>query len=1044
MELKDLTIQLGDLNITNIRWKSRSIEISTDGGKSYRRPTYYETINLYTANLCDCDGSGSGGGSSVDVDELKKEIEEYILKKYPQIDVETLKTSITSDEDFKKEVASLVEVDSADVDTDAIATKVKTDIKSDDEFKSEVAALVETSEVDTDKIVSTVQTNLKADDDFKSEIAKSVTVDTDTITSTVETNVKADESFKKEVAALVDVDNADVDTDAIETNVKTAIKSDDEFKSAVAALVDTSDISSTVETNVKADDTFKSEVAKLVEVDTDSIETNIKADETFKKSVAALVETSGSDIDTSEIETNVKTSIKEDSEFKSEIATTVKTNIKSDETFKSEIVKEVGSIVVDTDAIAAIVETNVKEDETFKSEIVSSTETNIKSDTDFKTAVAALVDTSDVETNIKEDTDFKSEISSTIETALKDDETFKTAVAESIDTDTIISTIETNVKGDSDFKAAVAALIDIDKSFLTENGFGNLRYYNNNFSYYNGSEWIDIVITSNNQFIINMTPANMPSFGTYIERDDKCISLIWEEPDDTIIDSQVLCYVEGIKIVRKLGSEPESVSDGDLILDLKRADFGKHNLVSTAYMDKTVDFTAGNIYYYKFFPYASNGLVTNSTLNCKSITITDYTLFGFVLDQTESDPDSMITYIEENRDYKSAYMDFDTNTFNYGSWEGAWFIRKLKPCMLKLDGTVDYELDKNDYTKKINGADSDIANEDYEGNVMIGIPKVYWKIVDNEDDTCNVYICDTKLDDDFHCWSHIDANGNEINYCYMSVYDCKYNSTSTRLQSVSGVAPTTKYSSTMIKTYAEANNVDESVHIWDNSTFCDYTLITLLTLLIIKSTDSQSKIGGGNSRNTSVTLSISGKCNNYGLFFGTNVVGSADVYPIKLFGIENFWGNMGKIITGIMLYQSEYYIKMTYGTQDGSSSAGYDFGGDNYIGVGNAAVSGTSGGYVSKLAFTKYGLLPINMNGSSSTYFTDATYFDSTSNYVIIGGRGSLGYQNGLFCFTCNNSFLTNSLIGAGLSCKPLAPVSSSDSTNETTDSVAEDSVTEE
>lgn len=1108
MELKDLTIQLGDLNITNIRWKSRSIEISTDGGKSYRRPTYYETINLYTANLCDCDGSSSGGGSSVDVDELKKEIEEYILEKYPQIDVEALKTSITSDKDFKKEVASLVEVDNADVDTDAIATKVKTDIKSDSEFKSEVAALVETSEVDTDEIVSTVQTNLKADsefksevaksvdtesiattvesnvkaddtfkkevaslvevssdvdtetietnvknslksdDDFKSEIAKSVTVDTDTITSTVETNVKSDDTFKKEVAALVEVDSANVDTDTIETNVKLAIKTDDEFKSAVAALVDTTDIASTVETNVKADDTFKSDVAKLVEVDTDSIETNIKADETFKKSVAALVETSGSDVDTETIENNIKTSIKEDSEFKSEIATTVETNVKADEDFKKEVAALVEvSSEVDTDAIASIVETNVKEDETFKSEIVSTTETNIKADSDFKTAVAALVDTSDIETNIKEDSDFKSKISSTIETALKEDETFKTAVAESVDTDSIISTVETNIKSDSDFKAVVASLIDIDKSFLTETGFGNLRYYNNNFSYYNGSEWIDIVITDNNQFIINMTPANMPSFGTYIERDDKCISLIWEEPDDTIVDSQVLCYVEGIKIVRKLGSEPESVSDGDLILDLKRADFGKHDLVSTAYMDKTVDFTAGNTYYYKFFPYASNGLVTNSTLNCKSITITDYTLFGFVLDQTESNPANMITYIEENRDYKSAYMDFDADAFNYGSWENAWFIRKLKPCMLKLDGTVDYELDKDNYAKSIDGATSDVANDSYEGNVMVGIPKVYWKIVDNEDNTCNVYICDTKLDDDFHCWSHIDANGNEIDYCYMSAYEAHYNSDSNRLNSISGVSPRKSGTVTNDNTYARNNNVDSNTHIWEPALFNDRVLITLLLLLIGKSTNVQSIFGGGYSRGTSTsTLVQCGNCNGKGLFWGASAISNTSIKSVKVFGIENLWGNVAQNIAGLILNNGVYKVKMTYGTEDGSTVIGYNASGSGYVSLGNIAPAGTSGGFINKMLFSKYGLFPINASGSSSTYFPDTlTYSNTQVSYSCVGGSASNGTQNGIFNLTLTRLATASgsSTIGAGLSCKPLAPVSSSDSSEENTDSETENSATE-
>lgn len=1025
MELKDLAIQLNDnAKITNIRWKSRSIEISTDGGKSYRIPTYYETINLYTADLCDCDGSGGNGGTSIDVDGLKQEIESYILDKYPEIDVESLKASITSDEDFKKEVASLVEVDNPTVDTDAIATKVETNIKADETFKSEVAKLVETPEVDTEAI-----------------------------TSTVETNIKADSEFKKEVAALVEVsgDGGSVDTETIETNVKNSIKSDETFKSEIAksVTVDTESIASTVETNVKKDATFKSEVAKLVEVDTNSIETNIKADEEFKKSVASLVDSS-SDVDTDSIVNTVETNIKADSEFKTEITNSTKTSIKADETFKKELAGLVETASVDTDAIATSVETAIKEDTDFKTAIANTVETNVKSDETFKSAVAALVDTDTIESNIKSDEEFKSGVISTIETDVKTDDEFKSAVAALIDTDAISEDIQTSLKANTDFKAAIAALIDIDKSFLTENGFGNLRYYNNNFSYYNGSNWIDIVITDNNQFIINMTPANMPSFGTYIERDDKCISLIWEEPEDTIVDNQVLCYVEGVKIVRKLGSEPENISDGDLILDVKRAEFNTHSLVSTAYMDKTVDFTAGNTYYYKFFPYASNGLVTNSTLNCKSITITDYTLFGFKLDQTESDPASMITYIEENRDYKSAYMDYDADTFNYGSWENAWFIRKLKPCMLKLDGTVDYELNKNNYALKTNGAVSDVANTDYEGNVMVGIPKVYWKIVDNGDDTCNVYLCDTKLDDDFHCWSHIDEKGNEIDYCYMAAYDAYYNSTQGRMQSVSGVTPRNNGAIANDLNYIKNNNPDSDTHIWQSNLFCDRILITLLLLLIGKSTDAQSVFGGGYSRSASgtTTPAKTGTLNSKGLFWGVKAVGSTSIKNVKVFGMESFWGNMSKRVAGLISNKGIYKVKMVYGIQDGSTVEGYNTTGSGYISLNNTAPSGTSGGYINKLLFSKYGLLPINVSGSSTTYYPDAFTFSNTLvSYFKTGGTALNGYQCGPFCYIGNGSTVTGTTIGEGLSCKPLASTSSSttdstesteDSTTETTEEVSE------
>jgi hypothetical protein len=52
-----------------------------------------------------------------------------------------------------------------------------------------------------------------------------------------------------------------------------------------------------------------------------------------------------------------------------------------------------------------------------------------------------------------------------------------------------------------------------------------------------------------------------------------------------------------------------------------------------------------------------------------------------------------------------------STSFNYGSWKNAFFMPR--PCMLKFDGTVDYYLNPNDYSKKEDGTASDITNFEY-------------------------------------------------------------------------------------------------------------------------------------------------------------------------------------------------------------------------------------------------------------------------------------------------------------------------------------------
>ena len=547
--------------------------------------------------------------------------------------------------------------------------------------------------------------------------------------------------------------------------------------------------------------------------------------------------------------------------------------------------------------------------------------------------------------------------------------------------------------------------VDIQGDFLTSDGIGNLRYYNGHFQYYDesSSTWIDTSVTPSNVYIMNMTPQEMKKIFAVYDTDLGKYKLKFEEPDDTVIDGQVACVVEKVIIRRKLGSVPISETDGDLVLEVKRKDFGTYK--NEYFVDNTLSPSIGDIYYYKAFPMSTTGFYnTNPANETDGIKCKNYNLYGFKLDQNESDPSSMITYIEDNKCFESARMDYNSDKFKYGDWKDSWFIKNLKPCMLKYDGTVDYELDKNDYTKKLDGTDSDVANASYGGNAMVGIPKVYWKIVDNGDNTANIYICDKKLDDDFHCWSHIDNNGNEIDYCYVSAFDgCNINST---LRSISGQSTMVGQTGTTEINYAKSNNTGSDV-IWYTGLFNDWMLINILLLLIGKSTDSQTVFGAGNNNSS---VKNTGTMNTKGLFWGNQ----DNVSGVKVFGIENFYGNVWKRIGGWINANGTQKIKMTYGQSDGSTVDGYNTDGTGYIVIGNSTPIGATGGYVSKVLFNENGLIPTTVNGSQTTYYCDGLWFNNSQiDYALVGA------------FSLNFSFVVSSnvygLCGAALSCKPLA-----------------------
>ncbi len=364
----------------------------------------------------------------------------------------------------------------------------------------------------------------------------------------------------------------------------------------------------------------------------------------------------------------------------------------------------------------------------------------------------------------------------------------------------------------------------------------------------------------------------------------------------------------------------------------------------------------------------------------------DKRVYGFHIDGADSNPSTRVRYLLDSVGRTPAKMNFTAGAFDYGSWADAFFMPR--PCMLKYDGTVDYYLNENDYTKKANGTASDIASADYGGNAMMewgdGTNLIWWKIVPDKgnDKSASIYIANYKADDDFICPNHEDKYGNMKSHFYTPIYNGSLDS-SNRLRSISGQTVMKSKTATQEITYA-GNNGDG----WDIESYADRMLITFLLILISKSTNSQACFGEGMSQNAvqESLLLQTGTMNTKGLFWGEST-GKAGV---KVFGMENFWGNQWRRTAGLILANGVTKVKLT---------PPYNTDGSGYKIISSIAPSGTSGGYIKDIIFSKDGFALSAASGSESTYYCDGLWYNNEiTAFALFGGDLYNGRRCGALC----------------------------------------------
>lgn len=443
-------------------------------------------------------------------------------------------------------------------------------------------------------------------------------------------------------------------------------------------------------------------------------------------------------------------------------------------------------------------------------------------------------------------------------------------------------------------------------------------------------------------------------------------------------------------------------------------------------------------------------------------------VYGFHINATESNPSSAVTYLEDAVGMTPAHM--GASSFEYGSWENAFFMPK--PCILNNDGTVKWYINPNNYGKKLDSdEDSWHRNMSAAINVMMEWPLIWYKFeATDEQGSGNFYVSDEQVDESYHCWCNMDCDGNIIPHFYTAVYrstpyywqgsgsNIKYrlrSMSSYPLITTSDVDPDGGLDRDTEYLYATNNNVSDKQE-WATALWCDRVLISALLVLISKTLDSQSAFGNGYlipidsseyPGRIAAGAAVSGSLDSAGLFYGNTTDGSEHV---KVFGMEDFWGFTAIRVWGAWFSGGSgtidpyVSVKLTYGTQDGSSGTGwnnYQYYKSTYSAPYEySGVEHTVDGWVNNLSFTESGFFPRHVGftydgtGGNNIFECDGYYMNSThvSRWLSVGaafksletGPEQDIKEYGLFSMY---EFIEQSnlwYVGTMLSCKPVLSAS--------------------
>lgn len=458
---------------------------------------------------------------------------------------------------------------------------------------------------------------------------------------------------------------------------------------------------------------------------------------------------------------------------------------------------------------------------------------------------------------------------------------------------------------------------------------------------------------------------SFPTSNIYITNDDFTFS------PDTFIDSAL---IDGGTLPSVSGyisrfSAPTKEKDKYLMIPLSVegnsiepvGDYYNHStrLFTTSSSDKFY-FCLGNNESSGFFPYSARRYNANNETFCnirlqylgKPASEFEYRTISVKIDMTNSDPLSSVTRVNDSKNGP-------INNYIIDKFFGHY------PCLFK-DGKEIGRLDPDDFSKFIDGTAADITSG-VAGDVMIAFPRRGVKI-ETVGNIITVSMTDDPDNADFEYLAHTRGTVRKEKF-YLGAY--KGYNLSSKLRSLNSKTPTVSQTIGTFRTLAKANGTD-----YDQSGFYQFVFRQVMYLLKYKNLDSQTAIGRG-------YVDRNGGTNTKGMDFGERT----GKLQMKLFGLEDFYGNVWEWIDGVVTNSTRNILTATTGFNDT---------GTGYADQGQGA-SANIGSWLSKpQGTTKTGFLAKEVTGSETTYFCDSAILYASS-VAYFGGDWSNASYAGAF-----------------------------------------------